>query len=596
MDSYLNINDSNMRREINVTDIYDKEDNNYNNYDNMNTTDPKSIDPNCVDVIGVDVDSGDNLDVSCSRGLTVNGCGSDDCGGCRDGWHGSGSNSSNGCGNSKNDRGKSGDVSVAGASNSVYRGDQTPIQSKKYHIGKPPGLWSVELAMGYPWTIRFPVNYSGAIILHFEDTLTTGIIHSISNRQEKNEDNNFNQINDDEATYKSKEKNKNDVKNDKEKNKNNNKLITRKFKKMDKRKAVLSLFLFLMLTSMLVYIRIFHTSRDGRRMQRIFHKYLAWFCSCFDYIRVCFIRLFRLLRYGSLNGNDNYTQTQNRDRGRNRHGNYVRGGDRDGDWDDDEESLDRNVLSSNTQHNSITTLNSITSHINLSLYDRNRFRPSKSSFAASQSTDSGLTMISINNDDNGNNHNSSNHNNNNSNNNDINGSSTDYDKKDNNNNDNNNNDYNKNINDCNINYNNNGNNHNNNNDNNDVRKSINNNINNSMEEYSCKRFYSDVDLDLDLDNDNDLDDNFLDNNESCQSSIGKTVSTRSLQSNISTDSLPRKKIITWGTFTHLSPPSLFKKSGSSSGSESSSLQSKSSSSISSDGGYGSVSSMNSADI
>ena len=94
MDSYLNINDSNMRREINVTDIYDKEDNNYNNYDNMNTTDTKSIDPNCVDVIGVDVDSGDNLDVSCSRGLTVNGCGSDDRGGCSDGWHRSGSNSS----------------------------------------------------------------------------------------------------------------------------------------------------------------------------------------------------------------------------------------------------------------------------------------------------------------------------------------------------------------------------------------------------------------------------------------------------------------------------------------------------------------------
>ena len=43
---------------------------------------------------------------------------------------------------------------------------------------KPPGLWSVELAMGYPWTIRFPVNYSGAIILHFKDTLTTGIIHA----------------------------------------------------------------------------------------------------------------------------------------------------------------------------------------------------------------------------------------------------------------------------------------------------------------------------------------------------------------------------------------------------------------------------------
>ena len=38
------------------------------------------------------------------------------------------------------------------------------------------GVWSVELAMGYPWTVRSPVNYSGSVILHFTDTKDSGTV------------------------------------------------------------------------------------------------------------------------------------------------------------------------------------------------------------------------------------------------------------------------------------------------------------------------------------------------------------------------------------------------------------------------------------
>ena len=48
--------------------------------------------------------------------------------------------------------------------------------SQDSHTGKPPGLWSVELAMGYPWATRSPVNFSGAVILHFKKTIVTGVV------------------------------------------------------------------------------------------------------------------------------------------------------------------------------------------------------------------------------------------------------------------------------------------------------------------------------------------------------------------------------------------------------------------------------------
>ena len=41
---------------------------------------------------------------------------------------------------------------------------------------KPTGLWTVDLAIGFPWTVRSAVNYSGSVILHFTDTLESGVI------------------------------------------------------------------------------------------------------------------------------------------------------------------------------------------------------------------------------------------------------------------------------------------------------------------------------------------------------------------------------------------------------------------------------------
>ena len=69
---------------------------------------------------------------------------------------------------------------------SYYSGDDE-YYSNHHHKSKshasanlmtiePPGLWSVDLAMGYPWTIRAPVNFSGAVILHFKKTSITGVV------------------------------------------------------------------------------------------------------------------------------------------------------------------------------------------------------------------------------------------------------------------------------------------------------------------------------------------------------------------------------------------------------------------------------------
>ena len=69
---------------------------------------------------------------------------------------------------------------------SYYSGDDQYYSNhhdkSKAHISanlmsiEPPGLWSVEIAMGYPWTIRAPVNFSGAVILHFKKTIVTGVV------------------------------------------------------------------------------------------------------------------------------------------------------------------------------------------------------------------------------------------------------------------------------------------------------------------------------------------------------------------------------------------------------------------------------------
>ena len=360
-----------------------------------------------------------------------------------------------------------------------YKDEIDFILSQDSHTGEPPGLWSVEIAMGYPWTIRAPVNFSGAVILHFKDTITTGVVHGVGYRQNKNI------ISD--------------------KNKSNEKFnkgnAWRKFRVMDRRKAFITIFLFIMLSSILIYTRIFRDTRDGRRMRRTFRKYLNGLCSLCQYFRCCFVPTWRPFQNGSMNGEYSYSQNLRSDTDGNR------GRDRNRDRDDDEESLDRNVLTLNTQHNSITTLNSITSHVSLSLNDRNIFRSSKSTVSESRSTDSALTVLSNNN----------------------NSSNTSINR------------------DC-------------------------------ADDYLHDMSYSGGDY------------NYVDNDESCDSSLVKTVSTPSLQSNISMDSFPRKKIISWGPFTHLSPPIFIK-----SGSESSSLQSKSSSSTSSDGGYGSVCSLGSTD-
>ena len=41
---------------------------------------------------------------------------------------------------------------------------------------KPTGMWTVDLAIGFPWTIRSAVNYSGSVVLHFTDTVESGVV------------------------------------------------------------------------------------------------------------------------------------------------------------------------------------------------------------------------------------------------------------------------------------------------------------------------------------------------------------------------------------------------------------------------------------
>lgn len=54
----------------------------------------------------------------------------------------------------------------------VYRPSMNaqPPQNPKKSVGS----WSVDLAIGYPWTIRSKVNFSGVVVLHFTDTVLSG--------------------------------------------------------------------------------------------------------------------------------------------------------------------------------------------------------------------------------------------------------------------------------------------------------------------------------------------------------------------------------------------------------------------------------------
>jgi hypothetical protein len=77
-----------------------------------------------------------------------------------------------------------GEDNMGGASphyDDFYIHDDEYIQKPKITphtqiVRKLSGVWSVELAIGYPWTVRSPVNYSGSVILHFTDTKDSGTV------------------------------------------------------------------------------------------------------------------------------------------------------------------------------------------------------------------------------------------------------------------------------------------------------------------------------------------------------------------------------------------------------------------------------------
>ena len=324
------------------------------------------------------------------------------------------------------------------------------------------GMWSVDLAMGYPWTVRSPVNFSGSVILHFTGTEQTGVVRVVPSHTRDTYDH-------DEMDAREKRKKKSD----------RDHVIPLKPKgKKDSRtkKLVAWILICVAITGVLFYSSVFRSARhsDPRSVRRTVCRTLAILFSSCECFRVLFVRNW----YGFFGSR---SSTRNKS----------------GDRDDEEESIDRNLLSTNTRHNSITTLNSITSHANLSFSERGQAMNSKLS--------------------NGN-------------------AAAEQERR--------------------------------------VK--------------GARRGSDEVHYNaLGQEGGND---EGSDSDGEGESTFPQSTSQISLpsNSNSSPGAPPRKRYITWGTFTHLNAPSFFK-----SGSENSSLHSKST--ASSDGGYGSVTSLSSVE-
>jgi hypothetical protein len=201
-------------------------------------------------------------------------------------------------------------------------------------VGPKHGMWSVELAMGYPWTIRSPVNYSGSVILHFTDTMDSGTIHAVTHTGQEYYD-------EDEAGVRHRTETKNQ--------KDAEDTISKNLRRHSRGKTVVGILIFFMLAVILIFTRLTPGicnpwSQSTRRQVCRFLAVIFSRCEC---VRVLFTRNW----YGFFGSRSTPQKSAERD--------------------DDEESTDRNLLTLNTRHNSITTLNSITSHVNLSFNDRN---------------------------------------------------------------------------------------------------------------------------------------------------------------------------------------------------------------------------------
>jgi hypothetical protein len=356
--------------------------------------------------------------------------------------------------------------------------DHIEVQGVDTHtmssVGGPDrarGNWTVDLAMGFPWTVRSAVNYSGSVVLHFTDTVESGVVYAVGH-----------------PTFITNDQDERDAiaRNKRKEKRFNGRRETIRMKLFMVRSFFVFVLLFLVGTLFFCYQRLIEGMRSfwshdmRRKVCRILAKVFSM-CECF---RVLFARNW----YGFF-------------KSRGEPG--ARSSEAE---EDDDESTDRTLLTLNTRHNSITTLNRLTSHSHISLpnIDRSsssgRVRILKSCNSAGD--DSLLELGNI--------------------------IETERD-----------------------------------------------NFRNDKESEDGDSNYCDVD---------------------CDSTIAKSLSLGSNLSSSSSGTIARKKYITWGAFTHLNAP-MFSKSGSGSlsgsGSESSSLQSKSTSS--SDGGYGSINSLNSLD-
>ena len=203
------------------------------------------------------------------------------------------------------------------------------------------GVWSVELAMGYPWTVRSPVNYSGSVILHFTDTKDSGTVHAVTRTGQEYYD-------EDEAgvRHRTGSRSQKDAEDS----------IAKNIIRQSRRKTVVGMLIFFMIAVILIFTRLTPGIRSpwSPSVRRHVCRFLAVVFSRCECIRVLFTRNW----YGFFGSRSTPQKSAERD--------------------DDEESTDRNLLTLNTRHNSITTLNSITSHVNMSNYDRNNIWKSRS--------------------------------------------------------------------------------------------------------------------------------------------------------------------------------------------------------------------------
>lgn len=340
---------------------------------------------------------------------------------------------------------------------------QDPVRRMSSVGNQTQGEWSVELAMGYSWAVRSPVNFSGSVILHFAETLYTGVVRAVPSHTRDT----FDQ---DEINAREKRRKKSDL---------DHSAPLRPIGKKDSRtkKLVAWILICIAITGVLFYSSVFRSSRhaDSRSIRRTVCRALAYLFSSCECFRVLFARNW----YGFFGSRSSRTKSVERD--------------------DEEESIDRNLLSTNTRHNSITTLNSITSHANLSFSERGHASNVKSSAAnaGAEQEKKGKGR----------------------------GARSDADGL----------------------------------------------------PYALLEQRSENGQAIDTDSDG-------------ESTFPQSTSQMSLPSNCNSSpgAPPRKRYITWGTFTHLNAPSFFR-----SGSENSSLHSKST--ASSDGGYGSVTSLSSVE-